>query len=154
MSIRLGIDVGGTFTDFLLFDEEKETFHLHKTLSTPEDQSVGILDGMRSLLDQTNVSADDIRSVLHGTTVATNIVLEAKGARVGLLVTENFEQVLHLARSQPPGPLAGWITMDKPEPLADLELTQGVPERINAQGGILHPLDESRAREMADEHVR
>ena len=154
MSIRLGIDVGGTFTDFLLFDEGTGTFHLHKTLSTPEDQSVGILDGMHALLDQTNLSADDIRSMLHGTTVATNIVLEAKGARVGLLVTENFEQVLHLARSQTPGPLAGWITMDKPEPLADLELTFGVPERINAQGEILQPLDQSRAREMADDLVR
>ena len=97
MAIRLGIDVGGTFTDFLLFDEGKETFHLHKTPSPPEDQSVGILDGMRSILDQTNLSADDIRSMLHGTTVATNIVLEAKGARVGLLVTENFEQVREAA---------------------------------------------------------
>ena len=154
MAIRLGIDVGGTFTDFLLFDEGKETFHLYKTPSTPEDQSVGILDGIRSLLDQTKLSADDIQSMLHGTTVATNIVLEAKGAQVGLLVTENFEQVLHLARSQTPGPLAGWITMDKPEPLADLELTRGVPERISAQGEILQPLDESRAREMADELVR
>ena len=154
MAIRLGIDVGGTFTDFLLFDEGKETFHLHKTPSTPEDQSVGILDGIRSLLDQTKLSADDIQSMLHGTTVATNIVLEAKGAQVGLLVTENFEQVLHLARSQTPGPLAGWITMDKPEPLADLELTRGVPERISAQGEVLQPLDESRAREMADELVR
>ena len=154
MSIRLGIDVGGTFTDLLLFDDGKETFHLHKTLSTPEDQSVGILDGIRSLLDQANLSPDDIQSILHGTTVATNIVLEEKGARVGLLVTENFEQVLHLARSQTPGPLAGWITMEKPQPLADLELTRGVPERINAQGEILQPLDESRAREMTDELVR
>ena len=66
MAIRLGIDVGGTFTDFLLFDEGKETFHLHKTPSTPEDQSVGILDGIRSLLDQTKLSADDIQSMLHG----------------------------------------------------------------------------------------
>ena len=154
MSIRLGIDVGGTFTDLLLFDEGKETFHLHKTLSTPEDQSVGILDGMRSLLAQASLSPADIQSILHGTTVATNIVLEEKGARVGLLVTENFEQVLHLARSQTPGPLAGWITMDKPQPLADLELTRGIPERINAHGEILQPLDESRARELTDELVR
>jgi N-methylhydantoinase A len=154
MSIRLGIDVGGTFTDFLLFDEEKKSFHLHKTLSTPEDQSVGILDGMRSLLAQASLSPADIQSILHGTTVATNIVLEEKGARVGLLVTENFEQVLHLARSQTPGPLAGWITMDKPQPLADLELTRGIPERINAHGEILQPLDESRARELTDELVR
>ena len=81
MAIRLGIDVGGTFTDFLLFDEGKETFHLHKTPSTPEDQSDGILEGIRSLLAEANLSSEDIQSMLHGTTVATNIVLEEKGAR-------------------------------------------------------------------------
>ena len=154
MAIRLGIDVGGTFTDFLLFDEGKESFYLHKTPSTPEDQSDGILEGIRSLLAEASLSSEDIQSMLHGTTVATNIVLEEKGARVGLLVTENFEQVLHLARSQTPGPLAGWITMEKPEPLADLELTRGIPERINTHGEILQPLDENRARELVGELVR
>jgi len=153
MSIRLGIDVGGTFTDLLLFDEVKKEFHLHKTPSTPDDQSLAILKGVDDLLDQSRVSADQIRSLLHGTTVGTNIVLEGSGARVGLLVTENFEQVLHLARSQTPGPLAGWITMQKPAPLADLELTRGIPERINARGQIIQPLDEIRARELIDELV-
>ena len=89
---------------------------------------------------------DEVRSVLHGTTVSTNIVLEEKGARVGLLVTEHFEQLLHLARSQTPGPLAGWMIMRKPDPLADLALTRGIPERIDARGRILRPLDESAAR--------
>ncbi len=153
MSIRLGIDVGGTFTDLLLFDEVNEVFHLHKTPSTPDDQSLAILRGVGDLLDQSRVSADQVQSLLHGTTVGTNIVLEGKGARVGLLVTENFEQVLHLARSQTPGPLAGWITMQKPDPLADLEFTRGIPERINARGQIIQPLDEARARQLIDELV-
>ena len=87
-----------------------------------------------------------MRSVLHGTTVSTNIVLEEKGAKVGLLVTENFEQLLHLARSQTPGPLAGWMIMQKPEPLADLALTRGIAERVDARGNVVRALDEDAAR--------
>jgi N-methylhydantoinase A len=147
MSSRLGIDVGGTFTDLLLFNEGSGEMRLLKTPSTPADQSVGILNGIQQLIAESNVSPRDIAALLHGTTVSTNIVLEEKGAKVGLLVTENFEQVLHLARSQTPGPLAGWIIMQKPEPLADLERTRGIPERINARGEVVRPLDEAAARQ-------
>ena len=80
-------------------------------------------------------------------------MLEEKGARVGLLVTENFEQVLHLARSQTPGPLAGWIIMQKPDPLADLELTRGIRERVNARGEVVKPLDEASARQAVRELI-
>ena len=151
MSARLGIDVGGTFTDLLLLDESSGDIRLLKTPSTPEDQSVGIIDGTTALLARAGVRPGDVRTVLHGTTVSTNIVLEEKGAKVGLLVTENFEQVLHLARSQTPGPLAGWMIMKKPDPLADLEHTRGVPERIDARGRVLRPLDETKAREAIRE---
>ena len=151
MTARLGIDVGGTFTDLLLLDEDNGEIRLLKTPSTPADQSIGIIDGTTALLDRADVRPGDIRTVLHGTTVSTNIVLEEKGAKVGLLVTENFEQVLHLARSQTPGPLAGWMIMKKPDPLADLEHTKGVPERVDARGRILQPLDEARAREAIRE---
>ena len=134
MSSRLGIDVGGTFTDLLLFDESSGAMRLLKTPSTPSDQSVGILEGIQQLVAETGITASSVTALLHGTTVSTNIVLEAKGAKVGLLVTENFEQVLHLARSQTPGPLAGWIIMQKPDPLADLELTRGIRERADRCG--------------------
>ena len=153
MAGRLGIDVGGTFTDLLLFEEDSGAIHLLKTPSTPEDQSVGIFTGIQKILAEAGSSPSDIQAILHGTTVSTNIVLEESGAKVGLLVTKNFEQVLHLARSQTPGPLAGWITMIKPDPLADLELTRGVPERTNARGEILTPLDEARAREAIQELI-
>jgi N-methylhydantoinase A len=153
MSSRLGIDVGGTFTDLLLFNEGSGEVRLLKTPSTPQDQSIGILDGIQQLIAETGVSPAEIASLLHGTTVSTNIVLEAKGARVGLLVTENFEQVLHLARSQTPGPLAGWIIMQKPDPLADLELTRGIRERLNARGEVITPLDEGAAREAIRELI-
>ena len=153
MSSRLGIDVGGTFTDLLLFDERSGAMRLLKTPSTPSDQSVGILAGIQQLIEETGIAASDVAALLHGTTVSTNIVLEEKGARVGLLVTENFEQVLHLARSQTPGPLAGWIIMQKPDPLADLELTRGVRERVNARGEVVKPLDEASARHAVRELI-
>ena len=153
MACRLGIDVGGTFTDFLLFNGSTGEIHLLKTPSTPQDQSVGILTGIQDLVAETKVPPSDIQGLLHGTTVSTNIVLEEKGAKVGLLVTENFEQVLHLARSQTPGPLAGWIIMQKPDPLADLELTRGVKERMNARGEVVTPMDEAHARTLIQELV-
>jgi N-methylhydantoinase A len=153
MTSRLGIDVGGTFTDFLLLNERSGEMRLLKTLSTPEDQSVGILSGIAQLIEETGVPASEIRHLLHGTTVSTNIVLEGKGAKVGLLVTENFEQVLHLARSQTPGPLAGWIIMQKPDPLADLEATRGISERLNARGEVVKPLNEESARQSVRELI-
>ena len=146
MSSRLGIDVGGTFTDLLLFNETTGEINLLKTPSTPEDQSIGIHTGIQDIVSETGIAPSDIDTVLHGTTISTNIVLEEKGAKVGLLVTENFEQVLHLARSQTPGPLAGWIIMEKPDPLADLEMTRGIVERISARGDIITPMDENAAR--------
>ena len=146
MSSRLGIDVGGTFTDLLLFNETTGEINLLKTPSTPEDQSIGIHTGIQDIVSETGIAPSDIDTVLHGTTISTNIVLEEKGAKVGLLVTENFEQVLHLARSQTPGPLAGWIIMEKPDPLADLEMTRGIVERISARGDVITPMDENAAR--------
>lgn len=153
MASRLGIDVGGTFTDLLLFNEASQEIQLLKTPSTPEDQSVGILTGVQKIIAQAGISAGDIQVLLHGTTVSTNIVLEEKGAKVGLLVTENFEQILHMARSQTPGPLAGWIIMEKPDPLADLELTRGISERIDARGEVVTPLDEAAARQAIRELI-
>ena len=153
MSSRLGIDVGGTFTDLLLFNDGTGELHLVKTPSTPEDQSVAILAGIQRMIDEAGVQPSDIQGLLHGTTISTNIVLEEKGAKVGLLVTENFEQVLHMARSQTPGPLAGWMIMIKPDPLADLENTRGVKERINARGEIVTPLDEGHARAAIKELI-
>ncbi len=153
MASRLGIDVGGTFTDLLLLNDTTGEIRLLKIPTTPRDQSVGILTGVEKILDQAGIPSADIGALLHGTTVSTNVVLEEKGARVGLIVTRNFEQVLHMARSQTPGPLAGWMIMVKPDPLADLERTRGVPERIDARGEIVEPLDEDSVRATVAELV-
>jgi N-methylhydantoinase A len=146
MSYRLGIDVGGTFTDLLLFNDDTGELLLTKTPSTPSDQSIGVLNGIHKIADLAKVDPNSFGLILHGTTVATNAVLEGKGALVGLITTTGFEQILHVARSQTPGPLAGWIIMEKPEPMAPLELTRGVSARMSAKGKELTVLDEEEVR--------
>ena len=148
--MRLGVDVGGTFTDLLLHDEKTQRTYQAKTPSTPEDQSIGVAAGVRLICEKAGISPADIDLILHGTTVATNAVLEGKGARVGLLVTEGFEYTLHLAKAWTPGPLFGWINMDKPEPLASLADTRGIPERMNARGEVVRPLDLAKATALID----
>jgi N-methylhydantoinase A len=142
----LGVDVGGTFTDILLIDEETGRTFRAKTPSTPHDQSIGVLAGMRKASTEAGISPVDIGQVLHGTTVATNAILEGKGAKVGLVTTRGFRQVLQIARSFVPGGLAGWIIWPKPEPLAALENTIEAIERIGADGSVVTPLDAEDVR--------
>ena len=121
---RLGVDVGGTFTDLLLLREEDGMTWRAKVASTPDDQSIAVLRGKDRILSQIPDGADiTLQVVNHGTTVATNVILEQKGAKVALVVTEGFKDILQTRRSQVPGGLASWITWKKPEPLAPLELT-------------------------------
>ncbi len=146
MAYRLGIDVGGTFTDLLLLDVRSGKTFLVKTPSTPQDPSRGIMEGIERICRVAGCSPGEITHILHGTTVATNAVLEGKGARVGLLTTEGYRYILHLARSWTPGPLFGWIIMKKPEPLAAIEDTREVEERLSATGEIVRPLNEEKVR--------
>ena len=146
MSYRLGVDVGGTFTDLLLFDEQTGSFWRHKTPSTPADSSIGILTGVEAVCASAGIAPTDVELFLHGTTVATNAVLEGKGARVGLVVTEGYRQIMQIARSFVPGGLAGWIVWPKPVPLAALEDTVETLGRMDAQGREVRPLDEADVR--------
>jgi N-methylhydantoinase A len=146
MGFRLGVDVGGTFTDLLLLDDATGAFWRHKTPSTPHDSSEGILNGLEAICAETGISPSDIEVFLHGTTVATNAVLEGKGARVGLITTEGYRQIMQIARSFVPGGLAGWIVWPKPEPLAKLEDTVEIKGRMDAQGHEVRPLDEADIR--------
>ncbi len=146
MSYRLGVDVGGTFTDLLLFDDATGDFWRHKTPSTPHDSSEGILNGVEAVCEKAGVRPDQIEVFLHGTTVATNAVLEGKGARVGLVTTEGYRQVMQIARSFVPGGLAGWIVWPKPEPMARLEDTVEVKGRMDARGNEVRPVDDADIR--------
>lgn len=147
MAYRLGVDVGGTFTDlFLVGDGNGDGGGRYrvKTPSTPADPSEGVLNGVRRICAEAEIEVGDIRNILHGTTVATNAVLESKGARVGLITTQGFQQILHLARSQTPGPLAGWIIMIKPDPPASLADTREAVERMDHSGQTVVPVDHAQ----------
>ena len=148
MRYRLGVDVGGTFTDLLLFDNETGAFWRHKTPSTPHDSSEGILNGVNAITAEAGVDPAEIEFFLHGTTVATNAVLQGKGARVGLITTEGYRHIMQIARSFVPGGLAAWIIWPKPQPLAALEDTVTVKGRIGADGEEVRPLDEAQVREV------
>jgi N-methylhydantoinase A len=146
MAYRLGVDVGGTFTDLLLFNDTDGQFWRHKTPSTPHDSSEGVITGVQAICEKAGITPAQIDVFLHGTTVATNAVLEGKGARVGLVVTEGYQQMMQIARSLVPGGLAAWIVWPKPEPLAKLEHTVAVKGRLDAQGRELRPLDDEDIR--------
>ncbi len=146
MAYRLGVDVGGTFTDLLLLDEGTGGFWREKTPSTPHDSSEGVMKGVDAVCAKAGVSPGELAVFLHGTTVATNAVLEGKGAKVGLVTTRGYRQVMQIARSLVPGGLAAWIAWPKPEPMAALENTVEIEGRIGADGEVMRPLDPADVR--------
>jgi N-methylhydantoinase A len=157
MSYRLGVDVGGTFTDFLIIDEATGRTYRDKAPSTPHDPSEAVIAGARALCARAGISPQDLELFLHGTTVATNAVLEQKIARVGLIVTEGYRDILQIARSLVPGGLAAWIVWPKPTPMAPLEATIEAPGRMGADGVEVRALDEAKLRanlrRLAEEKV-
>ena len=146
MGYRLGVDVGGTFTDLLLINEESGETFTAKVPSTPEDSSIGVLNGIARICQESGINPTDVNRVMHGTTVATNAVLTGKGATVGLVTTAGYEDTLQVARSFCPGGLGGWVTFVKKPLLAPLELTIGAHERMSASGEVVRELDEDKLR--------
>jgi N-methylhydantoinase A len=140
------VDVGGTFTDLFLVDDDAMRQWRVKTPTTPAEPSEGVLAGVARICKEASISPADLRNIVHGTTVATNAVLEGKGARVGLITTKGFQQILHLARSQTPGPLAGWIIMIKPDPPASLADTREAVERLDAYGETVTRVDREQVK--------
>jgi N-methylhydantoinase A len=141
MSYRLGVDVGGTFTDLLLINEQSGDTYTAKVPSTPEDSSIGVLNGVSRICDESGVDPTQVRRVMHGTTVATNAVLTARGAKVGLVTTKGYKHTLQVARSFCPGGLGGWVSYVKKPLLAPLELTIEADERVSADGEVVSGLD-------------
>lgn len=153
MAYRLGVDVGGTFTDLFLVNDADGTQFRVKTPSTPSDPSQGVLNGVNRICETAGITPGDLGNIMHGTTVATNAVLESKGARVGLITTKGFQQILHLARSQTPGPLAGWIIMIKPDPPALLSDTREAVERMGPRGETVVAVDEAQVETIIKDLV-
>lgn len=146
MAYRLGVDVGGTFTDLLLIEDLTGDTFREKVPSTPHDPSVAVVDGTMRICGKAGIAPADVKLFMHGTTVATNTVLTSTGARVGLVTTAGYKQVLHIARSFVPGGLAGWIIWQRPALIAPLECTIEADERIGADGSVVRPLDGEKLR--------
>lgn len=142
----IGIDVGGTFTDIVIFDRARQTVSTVKVSSTPKDPSRGIVAGIRRVLES-GVGSGSIRFLAHGTTVATNTLIEYKGARTALLTTRGFNAVLPVGtQARPPGPSSRDIYYQKPPLLAPLPLVREIPERIGPKGEVLEPIDLAETR--------
>ena len=135
---RVGVDIGGTFTDIVFLDEDGR-LHTKKVSSSVDDYARAIIDGLAEVFRETGIAGAGISEVLHGTTVASNAVLEQKGARTGLITTRGFRDVLEIRRLRMPRLYD--LTWEKPAPLVERYLRREVTERIDAQGRVETPLD-------------
>jgi N-methylhydantoinase A len=149
----IGVDVGGTFTDVMYGDTESRAVAIHKVPTTPDDPSRGVIQGMCEICERFDLERGAIDHVLHGTTIATNAVLEYKGARTGMLTTEGYRDILHIGRHQRPQHYS--IMQDVPwqdRPLVQRRHRKVVAERLAPpHGAVLIPLDEDAVRVAARE---
>src|SRR5215218_8402048 len=137
----IGVDVGGTFTDLVAADRDG-TITFTKSPSTPEDQSIGVIEGLRRLGERLSLSLSDLLArterIVHGTTVATNALLERKGARIGLLTTAGHRDVIEMREGLKPERYD--LRLPAPEPLVPRHLRLGVAERLRPDGSVETPL--------------
>ncbi len=144
---RVGIDIGGTFTDFFFWDDETRSMTTLKVPSTPEDPSIAGAEGLQQLCRQAGIKAEEIGLLLHGTTVATNIVVQHKGARVGLITTRGFRDILHIGRKNRPLNFSNYQSLSRQSrPIVKRRHRLAVAERISAAGDILQPLEVEEVR--------
>ena len=146
---RIGVDVGGTFTDLIYVDDETGVIKVHKLATTPDDPSLGTIQGVRELAAEAGIDPSELDQVFHGTTIATNIVLEHNGATVGMITTEGYRDILHIARHKKPLNFSNYQDLPwQRYPVVRRRYRLTVPERIVGDGSVLVPLDEARAREQ------
>jgi len=148
MSCRIGIDIGGTFTDFALLDGAGQRLCLHKQLTTPDDPARSVLTGVPRLLAKAGVAAGEVDAVVHGTTLVTNALIERRVARTAMLVTAGFADVLDIARERRYDMYELGITY--PEPLVPRALRFELRERVDHRGAVLQPLDEAELAAALD----
>jgi len=144
---RIGIDVGGTFTDFTMIDEQAGTVHFHKVPSTPDDPSRAIAEGVGQMLENHAVPPGEVSHVGHGTTVATNLIIERKGAAVGLITTKGFRDILEIGRQTRPHLYD--YSVGKPPVAVPRRYRLEVEGRMDATGAVLEELNEEQVRQAA-----
>src|ERR1700719_233205 len=148
---RIAVDTGGTFSDFVYLNEDTGAVSVGKIPSTPDDPSRAILQGVQALIGQ-GVPAADVGYFCHGTTVGTNALLEGKGVKTGLLVTEGFRRIYPVGeQARPYGAAIFDVMYDKPALLVPAHLTGEVAERVDFRGNVLRALDEGALRETVRE---
>ncbi|MFQ5895752.1 MAG: hydantoinase/oxoprolinase family protein, partial [Nitrospinota bacterium] len=147
----IGLDIGGTFTDIVITDAEAGEIEAGKYLTTPRDPSEGALAGLRELLSRRGLALSRCARVVHATTLATNAIIERKGARTGLLTTRGFRDVVRIGRERRYEMYS--LTYEFPTPLVPGPLRREVTERVDAEGNVLIPLDEEEARRAVRELV-
>ncbi|MEZ5850885.1 MAG: hydantoinase/oxoprolinase family protein [Hyphomicrobiaceae bacterium] len=138
---RIGVDIGGTFTDFALYDGRGETIAIHKRLTTPPDPSEAVIEGVKAIAAQNNVAIGDVVEIVHGTTLVTNAVIERKGARTGMLVTAGFGDIMDMGFERRYDLFDLRITY--PPPLVKRSLRLEAHERVRHDGSVETPLDEA-----------
>lgn len=149
---RIGVDIGGTFTDGTLVDSTSGQVTTSKVLSTPADPASGFISAVEKLLDlDASVSPDDIEHVVHATTVATNAIIEGKTAKTAFVTTEGFRDMLEIARQIRPSLYD--LQFEKPPPLVPRQLCFEVPERLDAKGEVVTPLDETALAKVVERIV-
>jgi N-methylhydantoinase A len=153
--IRVGVDVGGTFTDFVLVDEKRDLIFTGKRLTTPDDPSIAITEGLERLVEEAGTGIPKLDAVVHGTTLVANTMIERKGARIGLITTKGFRDSLEMGKEIRYDLYD--LFFEKPKPLAPRYLRFEIDERVDARGRILRPLDEAElqtaAKQLVDEGV-
>ncbi|WP_176086039.1 hydantoinase/oxoprolinase family protein [Martelella sp. HB161492] len=145
MAWRIGVDSGGTFTDVCLFNDESGAIEIWKVSSTPDDPSRAIAQGVVEGLEKVGANAADLTFLGHGTTVATNALIELRGVKTGLVVSDGFRDLLEIGRQKRPNLYD--MFAEKPEQLVTRDLRCEVPERLKADGSVAVPLDEEALRE-------
>jgi len=144
---RIGVDIGGTFTDLVMLDTRDGRLFNGKVLTTPQAPEVAVLDGVREILARTGVSPDQVQHVIHGTTLVANALIERRGVATGLITTRGFRDVLEIGTELRHDTYD--LFMRRPEPLVPRRHRLGVPERLMPEGSVLEPLDEEAARDAA-----
>ncbi|MFC0385857.1 hydantoinase B/oxoprolinase family protein [Muricoccus vinaceus] len=144
---RIGFDIGGTFTDFILLDRRSATIRLHKCLTTPQDPSVGALAGLGELVEGAGLALSDIAEIVHGTTLVTNALIERKGATLGMITSEGFRDILEIGTEQRYDIYD--LFLQYPDPLVPRRRRLEVAERMDRDGHVVTPLDLAALRRAA-----
>ena len=150
--IRLGVDIGGTFTDLVLVDEARGAVHIAKVLTTPADPAEGTLAGFRQILESAGIDASDLASIVHATTLITNALIERKGARTGLITTGGFSDVIEIGREKRFDLYD--LHQEMPEPLIAEKFRAEVPERVHVDGEVVVPLDAGAVKREAERLIQ